>query len=531
MTSLIGETRCRDLVEAAVTYAFVSITLTAGCAVGPDYIRPKTDTTDAWLESPDSRISADPVDYGSWWTLFEDPVLNQLVQIASQDNLPLQVSAVRILEARAGLGIARGLRFPQLQQVSGQVARVELSENAPNVTIADQSFWNYDVGFDAAWELDVWGRFRRGIEASDAEFRSAIAGYHNTLVTVTAEVARAYVLLRTFEERMDLARENVGIQTETLRIAEVRYGNGAVTELDVTQARALLRDTEALIPDLDTGIRQTRHAISTLIGRPPSQLAEILNERRMIPSAPNEIAIGVPVDLLRRRPDVRLAELQAAAQSARIGIAKSELYPRFTLFGSIGFQTSNDGGLPSNNAEASDLLKSDSLRYTVGPTFSWPIFNYGRLRNNERVQDARFQQAALNYQNTVLEAAREVEDALAAYLRSQTRVGLLNDSVVDGTRSVDLALVQYRQGSVTYQRVLDTQRFLVQQEDQLTRTKGDVALNLIATYKALGGGWELPDGSTVLKPSVEAEMRERTNWGELLQAEITAAELSGEAQE
>jgi NodT family efflux transporter outer membrane factor (OMF) lipoprotein len=310
------------------------------------------------------------------------------------------------------------------------------------------------------------------------------------LVTVTAETARAYVLLRTFEARLELAQENVVIQSETLRIAEVRFENGAVTELDVTQARALLRDTEALIPSLDTGVRQTKHAISTLIGQPPSQLAELLQQKSSIPSAPVEIAIGVPVDLLRRRPDVRIAEFQAAAQSARIGIAKSELYPRFSLFGSIGFETSRDGGLQSNNADAGDLFSSDSITYKVGPTFSWPIFNYGRLRNDVRIQDARFQQAALNYQNTVLEAAREVEDALAAYLRSQTRVGYLTDSVSDAKRSVELALVQYRQGSATYQRVLDTQRFLVRQEDQLASTKGDVALNLVATYKALGGGWE-----------------------------------------
>lgn len=500
------------------------IVLTAGCAVGPDYVRPETSAADAWVESTDSKLSSHPVDYGSWWTAFKDPVLDQLVRLAAQDNLSLQIAAVRIFESRAALGIARGLRFPQGQRLSGRAARVELSENAPNVAIADQSFWDYDVGFDAAWEIDVWGRFRRGVEAADAEYMSAIAGYDNALVTVTAEVARAYVLLRTFEERLDLARENVAIQKETLRIAEVRHRNGAVTELDVTQARALLHDTEALIPNLETGIRQTRHAISTLIGRPPSQLAELLEEKKTIPSAPAEIAIGAPVDLLRRRPDVRFAELQAAAQSARIGIAKSDLYPRFTLFGSIGFRTSDGGGLLSNNADAGDLFKSESLRYTVGPAFSWPIFNYGRLRNSVRIQDARFQEAALNYQNTVLEAAREVEDALAAYLRSQTRVGLLSDSVVNARRSVDLALIQYRQGSVTYQRVLDTQRFLVQQEDRLTRTEGDVALNLVATYKALGGGWEIRAGGTVLKPSIEAEMRERTNWGEVLKPATPASE-------
>ena len=466
------------------------LVLTAGCAVGPDYVRPETDTAETWSESIDSRLSVDPVEYGPWWTVFEDPALEQLVQIASKENLPLKIAAARILEARAVLGISRGLRFPQQQQLVGHAARVSLSENAPNVVIADQAFSSYDIGFDAAWELDVWGRLRRGVEAADADYGRALAGYDDTLVTVTAETARAYILLRTFEARLKLARENVEIQSETLRIAEVRFENGAVTELDVTQARALLRDTEALIPSLESGVRQTKNAISTLIGQPPSQLGELLQQKQSIPYAPAEIAIGVPIDLLRRRPDVRIAELQAAAQSARIGIAKSDLYPRFSLFGSIGFETSSDGGVQSNNADAGDLFSSDSIRYTVGPTFSWPILNYGRLRNNVHVQDARFQQAALNYQNTVLEAAREVEDALTAYLRSQTRIGYLTDSVDDARRSVELALVQYRQGSTTYQRVLDTQRFLVRQEDQLAGTKGDVALNLVATYKALGGGWE-----------------------------------------
>ena len=468
----------------------VFLVLITGCAVGPDYVRPETDTAETWSESLDASLSTDPVDYGPWWTVFEDPALERLIELASEENLPLQIAAARILEARAVLGISRGLRFPQQQQLAGTAARVRLSENAPNVAIADQAFSSYNVGFDAAWELDVWGRLRRGVEAADADYGRALAGYDDTLVTVTAETARAYILLRTFEARLRLAQENVVIQNETLRIAHVRFENGAVTKLDVTQSRALLRDTEALIPSLETGVRQTKHAISTLIGQAPSQLGELLQQKRSIPSAPAEIAVGVPIDLLRRRPDVRMAELQAAAQSARIGIAKSDLYPRFSLFGSIGFATSSDGGVQSNNADAGDLFSSDSIRYTVGPTFSWPIFNYGRLRNNVRVQDARFQQAALNYQNTVLEAAREVEDALTAYLRSQTRVGYLADSVGDARRSVELALVQYRQGSTTYQRVLDTQRFLVRQEDQLAGTRGDVALNLVATYKALGGGWE-----------------------------------------
>jgi len=475
---------------AKMLQACVLLVLLAGCVVGPDYVRPETDTAETWSESIDASLSTDPVEYGPWWSVFEDPALERLVQIASKDNLPLQIAAARILEARAVLGISRGLRFPQQQQLAGTAARVSLSENAPNVAIADQAFSFYAVGFDAAWELDVWGRLGRGVEAADADYGRALAGYDDTLVTVTAETARAYILLRTFETRLKLAQENVVIQNETLRIAAVRFDNGAVTELDVIQARALLRDTEALIPSLESGVRQTKNAISTLLGQAPNQLDELLQQKQSIPSAPAEIAIGVPIDLLRRRPDIRMAEYQAAAQSARIGIATSDLYPRFSLFGSIGFTTSSDGGVQSNHAAAGDLFSSDSIRYTVGPTFSWPIFNYGRLRNNVRVQDARFVQAALNYQNTVLEAAREVEDALAAYLRNQTRVGYLSDSVDDARRSVELALVQYRQGSVTYQRVLDTQRFLVRQEDQLAGTKGDVALNLVATYKALGGGWD-----------------------------------------
>ena len=278
----------------------VLLSLIAGCAVGPDYVRPEVDTADTWSESIDSRLSTDPAEYGPWWTVFEDPALEQLVQIASKENLSVQIAAARILEARAALGISRGLRFPQRQQLAGTAARVGLSENAPNVAIADQAFSSYSVGFDAAWELDIWGRYQRGIEAADADYGRALAGYDDTRVTITAETARAYILLRTFEARLRLAQENVEIQNETLRIAEVRFQNGAVTELDVTQARALLRDTEALIPALETGVRQTAHAISALIGQAPSQLAELLAQDNSIPSAPGEIAIGVPVDLLQR---------------------------------------------------------------------------------------------------------------------------------------------------------------------------------------------------------------------------------------
>lgn len=527
VVSVLPELRGRSLINVVVIYAIVAL---AGCAIGPDYRAPETATRDAWLEIENSALTTTEAQDNNWWSIFNDRVLDTLVDVALQDNLSLQIAAVRIIEARAVLGISKGFRFPQQQALSGQAARASVSENSPNPVLAGNTFSVYDVGFDSIWEIDFWGRFRRGIEAADAEYLSAIAGYDDGVVTVIAEVARVYVLLRTFEERLVLAIENVAIQTESLRIAEVRYRNGAVTELDVTQARALLRDTEALIPVLETGLQQAKNALSTLIGRPPAEQADLLGTGSDIPTAPPEVAVGVPLNLLRRRPDIRFAEMQAAAQSARIGIAQSDLYPRFTLFGSIGLQTSDAGGIASSrNADFGDLFDSDSLRYSVGPSFSWPIFNYGRIKNNVRVQDARFQQAALNYQNAVLEAAQEVEDALASYLRNQTRARLLNDSVASAERSVELALVQYREGSVNYQRVLDTQRFLVQQQDQYTATRGDVGLSLIATYKALGGGWETRAGRPILNPETEAEMRERTNWGEMLDTAYPA--VSGTQEE
>ena len=432
----------------------------------------------------------------------------------------LQGAAVRILESRAGLAFAVGLQFPQRQGIGAEATAVKISDNAPNAAVLDRTFFNFQLGFDAEWELDAWGRFGRGVEAAYADYLSAIVGYDAALVTVTGEVARAYVLSRTFEGRLELALENIEIQRETLRIAQVRQRFGAVGELDVTQARALLRDTEALIPVLETGIRQSRNALSILIGRPPGELSDVMGLSEGIPTLPATIAVGAPVDLLRRRPDVRFAEFQAAAQSARIGIAQAEMMPRFSLFGSIGLASSASGGPTSNNTNLLSLVSLSSLTYFVGPRFSLPLFNYGRLRNNVRIQDARYQQLALNYQNTVLEAAREVEDALTAFLQAGLRVRLLEQSVGDAGTAVDTVLVQYRGGSVDYQRVLDAQRFLVRQQDQLTVTRGEVVVNLIAAHKALGGGWQLRQGRRILPEGVEQEMRDRTNWGDVLQLAV-----------
>jgi len=389
--------------------------------------------------------------------------------------------------------------------------------------MADLSYGDVDVGFDAAWELDFWGKFRRSVESGVANLDASIASYDDILVTLTAEVARTYVRIRTFEQRLAIARENVRTQERSLQIARVRFDAGDVTELDVTQATALLKTTQALIPRLKAALRQSKNALCILLGTTPNDLQEVLGEVvASIPTAPSKVAVGVPAELLRRRPDVRLAESRVAAQSPLIGVAKADLFPHFTLFGSIGLRSSdgkftNDGG--PGGSDLDDLFDSDSIEFFGGPSFSWDIFNYGRIKNRVRVQDARLQQLVVNYRDTVLRAAQETEDALAGFLRSQEEEIFLSDGVTAAKRSVQISMLQYREGMIDYQRVLDTQRAQVEQEDILADTKGSVALNLIAIYKSLGGGWEIRKGEDFVPEETKKEMRNRTNWGDLLSTE------------
>jgi len=250
------------------------------------------------------------------------------------------------------------------------------------------------------------------------------------------------------------------------------------------------------------------------MGMPPAELTGILGEPGTIPVAPGQVAAGIPTELLRRRPDIRQAEMQAASQSALIGVAETELYPRFSLLGSIGFQTSNTG-----NSSASDMFDSDSLGYSVGPSFSWNILNYGRIRNNVRVQDARYQQTIVNYQDAVLTAYQEVEDAMVGFIKAREESGIRAEGAQAAKRATEISNIQYREGAVDFQRVIDSERTLVSQQDQWTQARGDISLNLIAMYKALGGGWELREGNNFISEENRKTMEERTNWGDLLQPE------------
>ena len=455
-----------------------------GFKVGPNYCAPSAPVASQWIDDGKSNLETKANDDSYWWTVFNDPVLDRLVYSAYEQNLPLKIAGMRVLEARAQRGMAVGALFPQKQQAVGGFARSEISENSypfGDFALPKTTYDTWTAGFDAAWELDFWGRFRRGVESAEANWSAQIENYDDALVILQAEVAATYVQLRALEERLELAAKNVQLQQETLRIAQDRFEQGVVSELDVKQAQSVLAATESLIPVLHTGRRRAQNRLCTLLGLPPYDLEAELGGLGTIPNAPPEVAVGIPADLLRRRPDVRRAEREAAAQCAQIGVAESELYPRFALTGNVVLESEH----------FSHLFAWDSIAGSAGPRFQWNILNYGRIRNNIRVQDARFDQLVLGYQEAVLRANEEVENAITAYLHEQERVKSLRKSVDATADAVELANIQYDQGLIDFQRVLDSQRALVQQQDTLAESRGNVALNLIALYKALGGGWQM----------------------------------------
>jgi NodT family efflux transporter outer membrane factor (OMF) lipoprotein len=508
--------RGQPVLVGAVSMVCGILTL-GGCAVGPNFTVPDVTISDEWRAAGDPRTANGTANRAvvdrEWWKALNDPTLDRLVELAFDQNLPLQIAGLRITEARAQLGIATGRRYPQLQIAYGSATAVGLSDNAANfANLPDRNFVDYQLGVDAAWEVDLWGKYKRGVEAEAASVRASEADYYYALVSLTAEVARTYVVIRTFEVLVDQTRENARLQEDGLRIAVSRFRAGATSELDPIQATTLLESTRATIPQLESSLQQARNALGTLLGQPVAAVDALLDGPGGIPQAPAKVGVGVPAEVVRRRPDVRAAELAAAAQSARIGVAKADLYPSVVVVGSAGLQASAGAGSGSAN-----LFSGDSAFYSVGPRIAWPFLDYGRSANNVRIEDARYQELRIQYRDTVLRATQEVEDALTGFLSSQQAVVFGQGSVTAAQRSVDLALVQYREGVVDYQRVLDAQRSLLLQQNSLAQTSSSVATNWIALYKALGGGWESREGKPVVRQRTQDEMKERTDWGDLLE--------------
>ncbi len=384
------------------------------------------------------------------------------------------------MEARAQRNIAAGNLFPQTQQATGSYTRTNVSPNTPAIG-PPFTYDQWQVGTNLAWELDFWGRFRRAIEAADATVDASVENYDDVLVLLVSDVAQRYVEVRTAEQRLEYARQNVQTQRQGLNLATMKYTNGATTRLDVTQGESTLGQTEAIIPPLESERRQAMNQICILLGVPPQDIVQVLNGRQPIPATPPEVALGIPADLLRRRPDVRRAEREVAAQSALIGVATSELYPHFSITGSIFLDAAN----------FKDLFSGNSAGGNIGPSFNWNILNYGRLVNGIRVQDAQFQELAVTYQNIVLQANAEVENGVVRFLNAQQQVKFLTASTRAAEQSVELVRSQYDAGKTDFNRVLIVEQALTQQQDQLAISEGAVVQNLVEIYKALGGGWQI----------------------------------------
>jgi NodT family efflux transporter outer membrane factor (OMF) lipoprotein len=500
---------------------FISIivaALVAGCApVGPDFVRPDAPTKPEWLDAELEQYTTDADDLAEWWKRLNDPVLDNLIETAHKQNNSLKIAGLSVIEAQANLQLATGNKYPQTQAIAGNATAIGNSKRSNDSTLSDLEYTQLSLGASLSWEIDFWGKFRRGIEAADAGLLASIASYDDVMVLLTATVADVYIVIRAIEEQLQLARDSLKIQERSYEIVQVLYRHGSSSELDALQAQTLLLSTKAVVPQLELNLRQAKNALSVLLGMPPSHMSELLSGPGALPSIPESIAIGVPANMLRQRPDVRRAEMQAMAQNAAVGVATSNLYPSFSLSGSLGL-TSTDGSATQSSSGVENLFGSDSIAYSIGPSFVWPFLNYGRIRNSIRVQDARLQQALINYQEIVLQAARETEDAMASLDGTQQQDAILSEGVKTAARSAELSFLRYQEGFADYQRVLNAQQALFTQQQRYASNRGAMFSSLIALYRSLGGGWQGFETREYVDEANRQQMEERTNWGDLLES-------------
>lgn len=493
--------------------------------VGPNFSTPKSSTAESY-QGEDGTLPSGATLNPQWWHNFGDPVLDQLIQLGYQNNLTLQVAGVRVLQARAQLAASVGELYPQQQAISGSYTDEVQSHAAPSyIPGTNPHVQVAQVGLSASWEIDFWGKYRRAIQADDAAFLGSIAAYDAALVSLTSGIAQAYIAICTLQAQIAVAEANVKVQTESLRIATVQYNSGQTSQLDVEQAQTQLSITQASLPPLKAQLTAQKDALAVLLGLTPDKIDALLTPSAGIPKAPPEIAVGIPKDLLRLRPDVREAELAAADQSALLGVAKAQLYPALSISGTFGFEAAN-----TSAASMGDLFKWSSHTVSLGPSVQIPLFNYGQLTNQVRAQDAAFEQSILNYQNTVLQAQQEVQDAIAAYVEAQNTVKLLSTADASAQQSTRLAMIRYVDGATDYTTVLNAEQAQLQVQNSLAEAQGNVPDTLVSLYTALGGGWQIAQGHDVVPDSIKADMAKRTNWGGLLTPQNHAAPTNTAAQ-
>ncbi len=454
-----------------------------GFKVGPNYSRPPAPVAEEWIYAQDPRAQGPPPRDGTWWEVFQDPILNSLVVLAYQQNPNLRSVGTRVLQARGQQGIAVGNIFPQNQQLLGLYPYGNIGKTASRMVPSHIEI----TAFNLSWELDFWGKYRRQVESANASLDASVENYDAALVTLLGDLATNYVQYRIAQQRIKIARDNLQLQERVVAVAERQQKVGTATVLDVEQLRTLMEQTRSSIPALEIARGQANDILCILLGEPPHDLEPELGPgpdlgSLPMPQTPVAVAAGIPADLLRRRPDVRSAERQVAAQSAQIGVAKASLYPSFSIGTLLGQQ---DLGLVGSLVKA-----SGGLAFVI-PQVSWPILNYGRLVNNVHVQDARTQELIATYQNTVLTAAREVQTALRGFLRSQEQADALARSAAAAVAATRIEEQLFDQVRADVNRLFTLANARLQAQDQLAVAQGNIALNLITVYRALGGGWEL----------------------------------------
>ena len=454
----------------------ISALMLSNCAVGPVYQAPQSTMPDNWTITDDPALIPDSGLIKQWWTLFDDQLLNNLIHSAKANNRDLMVAIARVEEAKALLGFSKGRYKPQVD-AQADITRINESEKGLSSGM-DETI--YITGVEAGWEIDLFGRIRYSVDAAEAEVQASEEDRNDVLISLYANVALAYLEIRTFQARLVSAFANIQSQQSVLALTESRFQNGLAASLDVAQAQRILASTEAEVPPLKIGLSQAINRLAVLLGKAPHDLPAELHQNKSIPLPPSKVTVGLPVNLLRQRPDIRFAERQLATQTARIGILKAELYPKLSLIGSFGYEAIN----------IDNLLDTGSGFFTLGPSLRWNIFNGGRIRSLIEAQNSRAEQAFFRYEQSVLEAIREAENALVAYIEDRSRLAALKRSVDAARRSVELATDLYKQGLVDFQQVLDAQRDQFNFESQYTTARGNSAANFARLYVALGGGWD-----------------------------------------
>lgn len=487
-------------ISAACFVGFCMLAL-AGCMVGPDYHKPEAPVPQDWHGSTPgapgqgSVATFQPIELVEWWKSFNDPVLTSLIERAIKANFDIRLAQSRIRQARASRGVVAAGLWPQINANASYQKSFSGGRSSSGSTATSQSSGSgsasgrgfgsspidlYQAGLDASWELDFFGGVRRNIEASEADIQAAVEDRRDVLVTLAGEVGTNYINLRGFQQQIDIANENLAAQKHVAEITRKRHEAGFVGGLDEANARSQVAATQSQIPVLESSAKAAIYSLSVLLGQQPAALDEELSSDKPIPTTPPEIPVGLPSDLVRRRPDIRRSEAQLHGATARIGVATADLFPKFSLTGSFGLQ----------GTDISALGAISNRFWSIGPSATWPIFDAGRIRWNIEVQNALQEQALLTYEKTVVTALQDVETALVAYAKEQEHGKYLTEEVAQDRKAVDLSMTLYVAGKTDFLNVLTAERSLYSSEDALVQSTRNLANDLVALYKALGGGWE-----------------------------------------